>query len=128
MTTEGLNDILGVYFSDDSQSATHYIGLKGAGDPAVGDTLASHSTWTEVADYTGNRKAWSEGGVSAKSITNSASAASFEIDDTATVAGAFLTNAETGADGKLVAVANFTASKSVVSGDTLKVTYTINIT
>lgn len=127
VTTQGLEDILDVYFSDGSQDATHYIGLKGTGAVAVGDTLASHANWTEVTDYTGNRKAWTEAGVSSKAITNSASPASFAIDDTATVAGAFLTNAETGTDGILVAAIDFTASRSVLSGDTLNVTYSLTI-
>lgn len=127
MTNEGLEDILDVYFSDGTQDATHYIGLKGAGAVAAGDTLASHANWSEVATYTGNRKAWTEAGVSSKAITNTASPASFAINDTATVAGAFLTNAETGTTGVLVAAIDFTSSRSVLSGDTLNVTYSLTI-
>lgn len=127
MTDEGLEDILDVYFSDGSQDSTHYVGLKGTGDPAAGDTLASHSNWTEFTDYSGDRKAWTEGGVSSKSITNSGSAASFSISGSGTVAGAFLTNAETGTSGVLVAAVNFTSARTVANGDTLNVTYTISI-
>lgn len=127
MTTEGLNDILDVYFSDGTQDLTHYIGLKGAGAVNAADTLASHSTWTEITAYTGNRKAWVEAGVSAKAITNTASPASFAINGTATVAGAFLTSAETGTSGILVAEIDFTAARSVLSGDVLNCTYGLTI-
>lgn len=126
-TNEGLDHILDVVFSDGSQDNTHYIGLKGSGDMAAGDTLSSHSNWTEFTDYSGDRKAWTEAGVSSQSITNSASPASFSVSGSGTVAGAFLTNAESGTSGKLYSGADFTASRTVASGDTLNVTYQVDI-
>ena len=126
VTNEGLDDILDVYLSDGTQDATEYIGLKGTGTPAAGDTLASHASWSEFTDYTGDRQAWVEGGVSSQSIDNSGSPAAFPITGSGTVAGAFMTNASTGTSGILFAVVNFSASRSVSNGDTINVTYTIS--
>ena len=100
--------------------------MKGTGTPAAGDTLASHASWSEFTDYTGDRQAWVEGGVSSQSIDNSSSPAAFPITGSGTVAGAFMTNASTGTSGILFAVVNFSASRSVSNGDTINVTYTIS--
>jgi hypothetical protein len=124
---EGLDHILDVVFSDGSQDTTHYVGLKGSGAVAAGDTLASQGSWSEFDSYTGDRKAWTEAGVSSQSITNSASPAAFSISGSGTVAGAFLCNAASGTSGKLYSAADFTASRTVASGDTLNVTYTVDI-
>ena len=63
--------------------------------------------------------------------TNSASPASFTINATATVAGAFLTSgsAKSGTTGTLFSAADFggAGDRSVVSGDTLSVTYTFSL-
>ncbi len=120
----GLNSILDVYFHAATQITTWYVGLKGAGTIAVGDTLASHSGWSEITDYTGDRKEYVEAAASGKSITNSASPASFSIDGTATVAGAFLCSVATTTSGTLFSAIDFAASRSVASGDTLNVSYT----
>jgi hypothetical protein len=63
--------------------------------------------------------------------TNSASPAVFNINATATVGGAFLTsdNAKSGTTGTLFSASDFTTGdRSVVSGDTLNVTYTFSLT
>lgn len=120
----GLNSLLDVYFHAATQITTWYIGLKGAGSIAVGDTLASHSGWSEITDYTDNRKEYVETAASSKSITNSASPASFSINGTATVAGAFLCSVASTTSGTLFSAIDFSASRSVASGDTLNVTYT----
>jgi len=122
-TDEGLDDILDIVFSDGAQDSTHYVGLKGAGAPAAGDTLASHGGWTEFADYTGNRQAWVEAGVSSQTITNTASPAVFPITGAGTVAGAFIATVTSGTAGVLVCVVDFASSRTVGSGDTLNVTY-----
>ena len=58
VTNAGLNHLLDVALSGASQITSWYVGLTdGTPTPAAADTLASHSGWTEVTDYTGNRKA-----------------------------------------------------------------------
>lgn len=126
-TNEGLDYILDVVFSDATQHGTHYIGLKGSGAAAAGDTLASHAGWSEVTDYSeGARQAWTEGGVSSQAITNDGNEASFSINGDATVAGAFLTNASSGTSGILYCVVDFTSARTVANGDTLTVQYDLS--
>lgn len=125
VTTEGKNDILDKYFKGSAYTAAWYLGLKGTGTAAVGDTLASHAGWAEVTPYTGNRPAITFGTTSAGS--NTASQVSISINATATVAGAFLSSVNTGTAGKLYSAGDFAASRSVVSGDTLNVTPTVSV-
>ena len=124
IVTEGLNHILDVAFHADTQATTWYIGLKGSGTPAAGDTLASHGSWSEITDYSGDRKEWTEGAASSGSMTNSSSV-DFSITGTATIAGAFLASAASGTTGTLYGVVDFASSRSVLSGDTLQVTVTV---
>ena len=124
VTTEGLNHILDVAFHADTQVTTWYIGLKGSGTPAAGDTMASHSSWSEITDYSGDRKEWTEGAASSGSMTN-ASSVDFSITGSATIAGAFLNTASTGTAGTLYGVVDFSSARTVISGDTLQVTVTV---
>lgn len=124
ITTAGLNHILDTSFHAGTAVTTWYIGLKGSGTAAAADTLASHGSWTEAAGYAGTRKEWTEGASSAGSMTNSASV-DFTINATATVAGAFLASATSGTTGTLYGIVDFTAARSVLSGDTLQITVTV---
>lgn len=123
VTTEGKNSILSVYFDAATQITTWYLGLKGTGSAAAGDTLASHAGWSEVTPYAGNRPAITFGTASAGSLAGSQIA--FTINASATVAGAFIASAATGTTGTLYSAGDFSASRSVVSGDTLNVTPTV---
>ena len=124
ITTVGLNHILDTQFHASTQVTAWYIGLKGAGTPVAGDTMASHSSWSEITDYSGNRNAWTEGAASSGSMTNSSSV-DFSVTGTATIAGAFLNTAATGTAGTLYGVVDFSSSRAVISGDTLQVTVTV---
>jgi hypothetical protein len=132
----GLANMNGAYLAGSAQSTTWYLGLvtgPGSGTTfAAGDTLASHAGWTESTDYTGNRKAVTFGAATTANpsvITNSASPSSFAMNATATIAGAFLCNVDTGTSGVLFSAGDFTGGdKSVASGDTLNVTYTFSLT
>jgi hypothetical protein len=126
VTDAGINYLLDAGLSGGTPITAWYVGLKGTGSVAAGDTLASHAGWSELTPYSGNRLAWTDGGVSAKSVTNSASPASFAITGTATVTGAFLASAATGTSGTLFSVGDSASSKSVEADDTLNVTYTIS--
>jgi hypothetical protein len=124
----GLNDLLTQYFKGSSYSAVFYVGLKDSGTIAAGDTMASHAGWTEDTNYSnGSRPALTLGSVASQSVDNSASKAVFNISGTTTIYGAFVTTNSTkgGTTGTLYGAADFSASRSVLNGDTLNVTITL---
>lgn len=127
-TTVGLNDMLTQYWKGSAYTAAFYIGLKGTGTIAAADTAASHAGWTESTAYSNaNRPALTLGTVAAGSVDNSASLAVFNINATATIAGAFIitNNTKGGTTGTLVGASDFASSRSVLSGDTLSVQFTL---
>lgn len=125
VTTVGKNDLLDKYFKGSAYTAGWFLGLAGTGTKAVGDTAASHAGWAEVTPYAGNRPGITFGTSSAGS--NTATAVSYTINATATVAGAFVQSVNTGTTGILYSAGDFAASRSVLSGDTLNVTLTVSV-
>lgn len=134
----GLQDMNAKYFTGSAYTAAWYLGLYGAGasnTPAAGDTMSSHAGWTEVTTYSqSTRPACTFGTPTTANpsvATNSASAATFSINGTTTVGGAFLTSNSTkgGTTGTLFSAADFSSpgDRAVVSGDTLTVTYTLSL-
>ena len=126
----GLDDVLSQYFKGAAYTAAHFVGLTdGTPTPAAGDTMASHAGWVEVTAYSeATREALTLGSVASQSVDNSASKASFSINGTATVGGAFVTtnNTKSGTTGTLYGVAAFTGGdRSVANGDTVNVTVTL---
>lgn len=123
-------------FKGAAYTAAWYLGLvtgPGSGTTfAAGDTLVTHAGWTESAAYAGSRKAVTFGTATTANpsvISNSASPASFVMNATVTIAGAFLTNVSSGTSGVLFSAGDFTGGdKFVDSGDTLNVTYTFSLT
>lgn len=135
----GLQDMNSKYFTGSAYTAAWFIGLYGAGasnTPAAGDTASSHAGWTEVVPYSNATRPAATFGTPTTAnpsvATNSASPASFTINATATVGGAFLISNSTksGTTGTLFSASDFTSpgDRSVVSGDTLNVTYTFSLT
>lgn len=124
VTTVGKTDLMDKYLKGSGYTAAWYMGLKGAGSAAAGDTLASHGGWTELTPYSGNRKAITWGTTSGGS--NTGTAVSFAITGAATVAGAFVCNAASGTSGTLYSVGDFSGSRGVDNGDTLNVTPTLS--
>jgi len=134
----GLAYMAGTSLTSVTQITTWYIGLYGAAasnNPAAGDTMASHAGWTEVVPYS-NATRVAATFVTATTAnpsvaTNSASPASFSINATSTVGGAFLTSgsAKSGTAGTLFSASDFTSpgDRSVASGDTLNVSYTLSL-
>lgn len=134
----GLAYMAGTALTSVAQITTWYLGLYGAGasnTPAAGDTMSSHAGWTEVTDYSNSTRV-SATFVTATTanpsvVTNTASPAVFNINGTTTVGGAFLTSgsAKGGTTGTLFSAADFGSpgDRSVVSGDTLSVTYTFSL-
>jgi hypothetical protein len=134
----GLQDMNAQYFKGSAYTAAWYIGLYGAAasnNPAAGDTAASHAGWTEIVPYSNATRPAATFGTATTANpsvqTNSASPASFTINATATVGGAFLISNSTksGTTGILFSASDFTApgDRSVASGDTLNVTYTFSL-
>ena len=135
VVNEGLQDMNTKYFKGSGYSAAWYIGLvNNSPTPsyAAGDTLASHAGWVETTDYSGNRKAVTFGTATTADpsvIDNSGSVAQFSITGTVTIDGAFLASVDTGTSGVLFSVSAFQSpgDRSVVSGDTLNVTYEFSL-
>lgn len=134
----GLQYMAGVALTSTAQITTWYIGLYGAGasnTPAAGDTAASHAGWTEVTPYSNATRPTATFAAATNAnpsvVTNSASPAAFSINATDTVGGAFLISNSTkgGTTGTLFSAADFQSpgDRSVVSGDTLNVTYTFSL-
>jgi hypothetical protein len=134
----GLQDMNTQYFKGSSYTAAWYIGLYGAAasnNPAAGDTMSSHAGWTEITGYSNANRPTATFGTATTAdpsvIDNSASPASFSINATNTIGGAFLTSNSTkgGTTGILFSAADFQSpgDRNVASGDTLNVTYTFSL-
>lgn len=130
VVNEGLDDVLTRYLKGSTYTAAHYVGLTGSTPTfAAGDTMSSHTGWTEVTDYSeAARQDYTPGTVSGQSVDNSASKASFSINaDNTTIGGAFLAtdNTKGGTAGILYGGAAFSAGdKTADNGDTVNVTVT----
>ena len=135
VTNEGLDYILDCAMSNGTQNATHYIGIFSNNyTPQAANVMATfagvgvaNEITTEVDEI--NRPTWVEPGVSAQTITNSASPAVFTANTTVSAYGAFLSSDNTldGTTGVLVAASKFAAVRNLLNTDTLNVTYTLNI-
>ena len=134
----GLQDMNTQYFKGSSYVAAWYIGLitgPGSGVTiAAADTMSS-KTWSENTSYSNATRPTATFGTATTAnpsvISNSASVAQFNINGTATIAGAFLVNNSTkgGTTGTLFSASKFTSpgDRAVSSGDTLNVTYTFSL-
>ena len=134
----GLQYMAGSALTSVTQITTWYLGLYGAGasnTPAAGDTMSSHAGWTEVVAYSNATRVAATFAIATTAnpsvVTNTASPATFNINGTTTVGGAFLTSgsAKSGTTGTLFSAADFGSpgDRSVVSSDTLSVTYTFSL-
>jgi len=130
---EALNIFLDSTLSNGTQYPNWYLGLfsNNTYTPANTDTganIVSRSTEVTATYYSGGqRPQWVDAGPSSKTITNSASVATFNIIAGVTVYGAWLISTNTISDtaGKLCATSKFTTSRVLVNADKLLVTYTI---
>ena len=134
----GLQYMAGSALTSVTQITAWYLGLYGAGasnTPAAGDTMSSHAGWTEVVAYSNATRVAATLATATTAnpsvVTNTSSPAAFNINGTATIGGAFLTSgsAKSGTTGTLFSAADFGSpgDRSVVSGDTLSVTYTFSL-
>lgn len=131
VVTAGRNDLLTQYFKGSVYTASWHVGLvDDAGFLAIGagDTMASHSGWSESTAYSNaSRAALVLGTAAAGSIDNAASTAVFVINASATIKGAFIASSSVkgGGSGTLYSAGTFAASRSVSPGDTLNITITL---
>jgi len=134
-TDEGKNLIvntgLDYLLENDIVASTLYIGLTDASPTvAAGDTMASHSGWTEVTAYDeAARPAWGQGAASG-GVTTNATAATFTASGTTNVGGGFLTTVATkgGTTGTLFSVKAATeGNRALVAADTLDVTISLTV-
>ena len=142
VVNQGLVYLNNAFFKSNSgtYTATWYLGLitgpLASTTFTATQTLASHGTtgaggWTEFTDYTGNRKLVTFGTPTSADpsiIDNAASPSVFTIiAPGGTVAGAFLTNVETGTSpGVLFSAGDFSVDKVVTASDTINVTYSFS--
>lgn len=132
--TQGLNDLLTKYFKGSSYTAAWYVGLinnAGFSALAAGDTAAQiggANGWAEATAYSESvRQTLTLGSASAGSIDNTASKAVFSINGTVTLYGGFVVSVSTksGTTGTLYGEAAFSATRAVVSGDSVTCTVTL---
>lgn len=134
----GLQDMNAKYFTGSSYTAAWYLGVYGAAasnNPAASDTMSSHAGWTEVTAYSESTRPVCTFGTPTTAdpsvATNSASPATFSVNGTTVIGGAFLTtnNTKGGTTGILFSAGDFASpgDRSVVAGDTLTLTYTFSL-
>ena len=132
----GLQYLAGCGLTSTAQITSWYLGLiTGPGvTTSATDTMGTHG-WTEFTGYSNSTRVAASFTAATNAnpsvVTNSSSVASFNINATGTVGGAFLTSgsAKSGATGTLFSEKAFSSpgDRSVVSGDVLAVTYTFSL-
>ena len=141
-TNVGRKNLLDSYFANTGGGAV-VMGLmtnngSGTSTPAYGDTQASHAGWyeagaTHAPTYTSPRPtpSFSSATSANPSVLSTASAVVFAMTGSGDVTGAFInvggSSTIDNTTGTLFSAGNFTAGpKSVTSGDTINVTYTLS--
>jgi hypothetical protein len=139
----GLQDMNAKYFLGSAYTATWFIGLitgPGSGTTIVAaDNAGTHTGWAENTGYSNATRPTASFGtatladpsVISNSVASGGTLASFSINASSTIAGAFLISNSTkgGTTGILFSASDFTSpnDRVVVSGDTLNVTYTFSL-
>ena len=128
VVNQGLDSILGVYFTGVTQITTWYLApFEGNYTPVATDTASTIvGNSTECTAYTASTRLTWTGVEGSQAATNSASPATFTFNATKTIYGAFLASAsaKSSTSGTLFAAAQFASSKNVVNTDQLLLTYT----
>jgi hypothetical protein len=133
VVNEGLNSINDIYFHATAQITQWYLGVFEANYTPVSTVTAATiaSASTECTAYASStRPTYDEAASASQVTTNAASRASFVFNASKTIYGGFLVSnsVKGGTSGTLFAAAAFSASKGVVSGDELLLTYAFTST
>lgn len=131
VTTAGKNAALDVFLGGSAFTAWALGLVDGGSTPTfnVADIMSSHAGWTESTAYS-NATRPAPTFNAAASGSKATTATAFNINGTATIAGVFLVNQTTkgGTTGTLYSCGAFSGgNRSVISGDTLNVTYTASL-
>ena len=123
VTTTGIKHIMGLLGNDTTIITNWYLGLLSS--TAITSTNVIGNV-TEATEYTGARKAWTNG-LTVNTLSNTGNLATFTMDkDATTVEGCFLCSSNTngGSAGILLSGAPFAGGTKIgSSGDVLTVTY-----
>jgi len=128
ITTEGVNDILDVYFRNGSTASNWYMGLISSTDYTAldeDDTMASHSGWTEDENYSqAARLEWAPSAATSGFLDN-ATAVKFTMNAVTTINGLFIVddNTKGGVAGTLWATGLLETAKAVKSGEIFRAWY-----
>ena len=132
VTNEGLDHILSVLLAGGTQISPWYIGIfSGNYTPVATDTAANivaNATEAQSQYDESARPTYTEGTVSGQSVDNSASKATFTINSTVTIYGAFLISVSTkgSTTGTLLAASRFASQRDLIATDQLLITYTFS--
>lgn len=133
VVTVGKNHILDTEFAGSSYTAAWYLGLISSSSYSAivaGDTMSSHSGWTESAAYSNSTRgsiSWSSASSASKTTS---SAVSFTANATDTIKGGFTTTVSTksGTTGTLYSAGLFSGGdQPIVSGNSLSVSITMSV-
>ena len=128
-TIVGRNYMQNAAFNEGAQSVTWYMGLINESDfdaLSINDTMSSHSGWTENENYSqAERPEWAADAAAGGSVTNSVRA-TFTINANTSIIGCFVIsdNTKGGTTGTLWCTGRGGAARRLVTGQSLKVTYT----
>lgn len=131
IVNEGLTHALETELGNGVQVGTWYLGIfKGNYTPLATDTAANIAgNSTEATEYNEtNRVTYVPATAVSESITNAASVATFTINATVSIYGAFLvsTNTKSGTGGVLFSAARFPAQRDLIDTDVLQITYQVD--
>ena len=131
VTDVGINNNLDVAFDAATQITAWSLGLvdnAGFTAFAAGDTMASHTGWTEFTSYAeATRVLIVFEAAAAKAVSNSVTSADFNINAAGVLQGVFVAsnNVKGGTTGTLWATAAFASTITVANTDLIKITYTV---
>jgi len=133
ITTEGIHDLLDVYFDNGSVAAAWYIGLidsSGFSQLSIADTMASHAGWIEItSEYDeATRPLWGPDAAASQTKANSTKAI-VTFNAPKVVTGLFIAteNTKGGTTGTLWATGLGDVEQSVIPGQALKLKYELNV-
>jgi hypothetical protein len=134
VVTEGRNYIVGASMKGTTPIVSWYIALF-SGDVTVLATWTAANFVANATEFTAYteaaRQAWTGGSVSAGAVDNSAAKATFTINaDSQVIRGAAMVSAsaKSASTGTLLGAAKFTSAKTLDTGETLDIGYSLSLT